>query len=276
MATIRPFDGWLVSERCAQEVPTPAHDAMSNQERRAHVRNHAGSYLRVERTVGDGVTDTGDAGLVLAEGRAALEDLLSNGAFAPSGHVLYLYRLEADGHTQTGIVAELSAGDIAAGAVRPHEGVSTSKAEHLARHFAVVGAQSSPILLGVRGRSVLEDQLVRLAERRADLIVDAGDGVRQSVWIIDDAATIRELVATVGREDVYVVDGHHRVAATTLYADEYPEDEHAQWTLAVLYPTSELRVQEYNRIVPNPFDVEGPELLQRLARHGQLVETDDP
>ena len=49
MVQIRPFAGWLVAEDFKLEVPTPAHDAMSGQQRRAFVETHASTYLRVER-----------------------------------------------------------------------------------------------------------------------------------------------------------------------------------------------------------------------------------
>jgi len=279
LATIRPFDGQLVTDAFARDVPTPAHDAMTGQQRRMHVGAHAHTYLRVERTVGDGVTDTADAELVLREGRAALEELLSVGAFEPTGRSLYLYRLETEGHCQTGVVAELDSTDVVAGRVKPHEAVSTDKAQHLAAHFDVVGAQSSPILLGVRDRAGLAEVLTELTCREPDRVVDAGDGVRQTVWVVADDAEVDRLTAAVRNEDLYVIDGHHRVAATALHHGAHPDDPAARWTLAVIYPTAELQVHEYNRIVSDLGARSSSEILDALREIGDLTpceQGDDP
>jgi len=276
VARIRPFAGQLVTEDYAAGVATPAHDAMTGQQRRLHVEAHEHTYLRVERTVGDGVTDTPDADLVLREGRAALDELLALGAFAPTGPALYLYRLEAAGHGQTGVVAELDAQDVVAGRVKPHEAVSADKARHLAAHFDVVGAQSSPILLGVRDRAGLDSVIADLTAGPPDLVVDAGDGVRQSVWTVTDDASIIRLVTAVADEDLYVIDGHHRVVATALHSEVHA-DEPAQWTLSVIYPTSELRVYEYNRVVSTLGDRSPADILEALAAMGRLSECEgDP
>jgi uncharacterized protein (DUF1015 family) len=272
MPTIRAFDGRLVRADKAAEVAAPAHDAMTAERRREHAARHPATFLRVERTVGDGLTETTEPEAVLREGRRALEELLADGTFEPMGPAVYLYRLEAGGHRQTGVVAELSASDVASGLVRPHEGVDEERARHLARNVEVIGAQSSPILLGVPGVDGFERRIADLAERPPDRIVDAGDGVRQSVWVITDPSDVESLIQPVAAAPGYVVDGHHRVAATTIHARRHPEDPAAAWTLAVLYPAAELRVLEYNRLVADLRGLTTDRVLDRLRRHVDSVE----
>ena len=70
------------------------------------------------------------------------------------------------------------------------------------------------------------------------------DGVRQRLWMITDPGElveIREATARIGT--MYITDGHHRVAASSM------EGVGPGWFLAILFPTDHLNALEYNRLV---------------------------
>ncbi|MFT7648587.1 MAG: hypothetical protein ACI8Y4_003339 [Candidatus Poriferisodalaceae bacterium] len=248
MVGIHPFPALIVDEPWLNEVPAPADDAHTPQQRRAYVAAHPRSYLTVTRLVGDGVTDTPDPAGVLAEGVEALRSMLAEDVFLPVGtDVLLVYRLAQNGHSQLGIVAALDVDDIETGLVRTHEDVVPQRAVHLAEHFAAARGQSSPIVLGHPPDASLEALLTNISTSRPpDREFTAPDGLHQAVWAVEDTSDIAQIQDVLAGEPAYVIDGHHRVAASLQYRTIEPGTP-SDTTLAALFPTNELRAREYNR-----------------------------
>jgi uncharacterized protein (DUF1015 family) len=267
LVRIHPFPALLVDERWLDEVPAPADDAHTPQERRAYVAAHPRSFLTVTRLVGDGVTDTPDSDGVLKEGVEALQAMLLEGVFAPVGcDVVFVYRLTQAGHSQLGVVAALDIDDFTSGAVRTHEDVVPERARHLAKHFAEARGQSSPIVLGHPPDPGLRALLRDIAEQRQpDREVQAPDGLHQSVWIVSDSDHIASIQSALQNRPAYVIDGHHRVAASIEYRATEPGEASAT-TLTALFPTDELQIREYNRWVKDLGPVDAATLVASVSQ----------
>jgi uncharacterized protein (DUF1015 family) len=84
--------------------------------------------------------------------------------------------------------------------------------------------------------------------------------------------------------EFYIADGHHRAAsawrAGTELRKQLPSDQQASaecnWFLAVLFPSSELQILAYNRVIRDLNGLTVPEFLDRLDRLGDLRQTDNP
>lgn len=226
------------------------------------------SYLNVTRAPEDepdGV-DTDNASLV-ASGRVALQRILDSGAFTELDEpCMYLYRLIDGDHEQTAIVADVSVAAYEAGEIRVHEQIRGARAELLADHLEGVGHSSSPIALAFEADAAALAAL-ESAKDAADPILDfeADDGLRQTVWRLDDADLIGFFVSVLAAVPAYVIDGHHRAAAAlgvrhranvSSSDDASPSD----FMLGALFPLAQLRMGSFNRWVR---DVDG-EALDRV------------
>jgi uncharacterized protein (DUF1015 family) len=93
---------------------------------------------------------------------------------------------------------------------------------------------------------------------------DDGEGVRHTVWVIDDAGDLDAIAAAVASQPVVVADGHHRYETSLAYLAERARDEGAAGgaasTLAYVVELveDELTVRAIHRLVtglPVDFDL---------------------
>jgi len=99
----------------------------------------------------------------------------------------------------------------------------------------------------------MADLLARLQPWR----FTAADGVEQAVWALTgpDARELGRAFAAV--RTAYIVDGHHRVAATVRVGDPA--------FLGALVPSDQLRLLPYHRVVSGPLPLPAGELVARLG-----------
>lgn len=206
------------------------------------------------------------------EALAHLERLRTRGPYpAVDEPALALYRLEADGHAQLGIVGDLDVADARHGRLRVHELTEVAREEALVSHRAHVGADACPISVAYPARPVLSALLADLTREAPAVSVATADGVRHEAWAITDPDAVTALLASVAElEAVYLLDGHHRLAAATRHAervgggDGRPDDPGR--ILAALFPDDEVRAFDYRRVVRWPPGADADALLAEVRR----------
>jgi uncharacterized protein (DUF1015 family) len=206
----------------------------------------------------------------------------------------FLYRLAKEGHTQTGVVACVAVDDYERGVLKRHENTRAFKLDDRVLHIQALGAQTGPVFVAYRAQAAI-DEAVRMTTAAGPLYdFVAPDGVRHTVWRVDDPAAERSIQSGFASLDaLYIADGHHRAAAAARIgaqrraerevereagAYEAPQapkeraeqddpddpDETAHF-LIVAFPSNQLEILDYNRVV---FDTNGlsyDELLARIA-----------
>lgn len=220
MPRIRAFDGYLVDPAHAAQVVSPAYDAVSPSMRRQFAEENPQNFLNTMRLREDFPIDAQPSvENLLALNKARLDELLSNGSFnhftQPS---MFIYRLSADNHTQTGVVCEVAVDEYHHGRVRKHENTRSDKEDLLMRYQQVVGVSSSPICIAHPRDEAIEKLLDEATQQPPMLDFISPDGVAQKVWRIQNAAQ-QELQDLFERIKItYLTDGHHRAAAGWRYA----------------------------------------------------------
>ena len=274
MVAVSPLAIRLIEQEWTNQVPSPAHDALTPHMRRQILATNPFSYLGVTRSqedLSDDVEMSDDQ--LLQIGRSALESLLANGVFSPPCPSRYLvYRLTTDFHTQTGIVGGVATDDFESGVVKVHEQIHPERAVHLARHFEIVGAQSSPIAVAHKPNEAISDiiELVTTSALPA-VTVNGDDGLVQQVWPIGDASLTTRITEAFERQSLYLIDGHHRASAASQFRKS-TGDPAADWTLCALFSTEELANFPHHRTLPATIADES--FVQRLAGVTPLRELD--
>ncbi len=269
MVDVRPLRLRLVNQSWADRVSSPAHDALTPADRRAHIALNPDSYMAVTRGLEDvlpGEAHTPED--LLGQGRLALDRLRQSGAFAAERKdEFYIYRLEVGSLSLTGIVAGVSVSDYIAGRVRIHEHVKANRALHLANHLDVVGVQSSPIAMAHRPNPAIADLTAALTEAAPLIKVTLPDGLTQSVWAVTDPNSHSILESAFRSESLYLIDGHHRAAAAaTFRAASGPGL--ADWMLSAIFPADELFNAPHHRILRPQGGV--AEALEAIGRKRRL------
>lgn len=83
--------------------------------------------------------------------------------------------------------------------------------------------------------------------------VTADDGIRHTVWLINDADTVSRITAVIdAMPSLYIADGHHRSAAASRVAAARrgkSKPDSAEYFLSVIFPARQMRIMDYNRVV---------------------------
>ena len=99
------------------------------------------------------------------------------------------------------------------------------------------------------------------------------DGIGHSLWLVSDEGMIADLTAYFAEiPALYIADGHHRSASAVKVGlqrreenPSYTGQEEFNYFMAVIFPDSELRIFDYNRVVRDLNGMSTQELLSRLS-----------
>jgi uncharacterized protein (DUF1015 family) len=255
MATLHPFRALCPDPAHVAEVACVPYDVVSTDEARGLADGHPRSFLHVVRPEIDlpAGTDEHEAA-VYETGAANLRRFAADGTLVQeSAPTLYVYRLEMNGHAQTGVFGAVAVAEYDDGTIVRHERTRPDKEDDRTRHLLTQRAHAEPVMLAFRDDARVQ-ALVDAATARPPLYAfTASDGVRHTLWRAPDADALAGAFEAVPR--IYIADGHHRCAAAArayhALADQGeagPEDE-AAFFPAVLFPIGEMRILPYHRVV---------------------------
>lgn len=259
MSIIRPFKGIRPANGLAATIAALPYDVYSSDEARNIVQANPMSFLKIDRaeTLMPEGTDIYSPE-VYQTAQRTLDAMIADGSFIQdSADCYYIYALTMDGRTQTGLVGCASIDDYRNGVILKHEKTLAVKEEDRVRHVDACSAQTGPIFLAYRPCEALRQILseVKTTPVLYDFISD--DGVRHQVWKIDSREyidTVSQLFAKIPH--LYIADGHHRAASAVRVGQmrrtadpDFSGNEEYNYFLSVLFPSDELRIYDYNRVV---------------------------
>ena len=286
MSLIRPFKGLRPASNRAAEVAAPPYDVLSTEEARERARDKRWSFLHISKPEIDFAPGTDPyAPAVYDKAGENLRDMIAQGVLVRDDQPrLYVYRLEAKGIAQTGIVAAASVAEYDSNRIRKHEFTRPDKEDDRVRQIDVLDAQTGPVLLAYPDAADVDAILSGVAEGDPDCDIVADNGVRHSVWVIRDGNTIARLIAQFeAMPALYIADGHHRSAAASRVAaarrarnSGRAGDEDYNYFLVVVFPQNEMRILPYNRVIRDLNGLTGDEFLQRIGERFQIEKSANP
>ncbi|MHB1529159.1 MAG: DUF1015 domain-containing protein [Acidiferrobacteraceae bacterium] len=270
---IRPFAALRPLPGRAQEVVAPPYDVLNSDEARAAAVGRPLSFLHISKAEIDLPQGTDvHSERVYTCARENFERLRADGVLRQDAQPsYYLYQLVMGRHEQNGVVAVGSVTAYEENRIRRHELTRPDKEDDRVRQIDVLKAQTGPVLLTYRARPAVSSMLagLRRVPPETEVILD---GVRHRLWPITDAGLVTRLTEELGGVEVlYIADGHHRSAAAArvarLHAQEGAQapDSPYRYFLAVLFPDTEMRILDYNRVIQDLNGQQPDEFRARLA-----------
>ena len=270
MSLLEPFPGRIVRSEWAEQVVSPMHDSLTPEEREAIMAERPYSWLHVSRTPEDG----DEAELAELE-QTAFRRLLEVDAFERFPEpAVYVYRMVAPDHEQTGIVGEVPHEAFIEGRVLGHEGVQTERLEAVERHLERVGAASTLVALMFKSDDDIRKIVDAAMEERPLRRFTAGD-LGQTVWRIDDRDTIERIRERLDGEVLYITDGHHRARASVGLWERAGRPAGGGGP-AVLFPEDQLRMLGFHRRITGPLAMDPEQLLERIRSRADVRPSDAP
>jgi uncharacterized protein (DUF1015 family) len=115
------------------------------------------------------------------------------------------------------------------------------------------------------------DEVISKWQKEKNPVYDllAEDGIQHSIWIINDSATI-DLVSELFKTKVpftYIADGHHRAASAAKVRKALGKNapEGANIFLTTLFPSNQLHIMDYNRVVKDLNGLDAAALIEKIS-----------
>ena len=275
MAVLKPFAAIRPVPALAASVAALPYDVMNTQEARRMVHNNPYSFLHVDRAeinFNESVDPYSDQ--VYEKAAATLNQMRTDGIYIQDDSAcLYIYREIMYGRVQTGLVGCVSIDDYANNIIKKHELTRADKEEDRIRHVDACNANTGPIFLTYRAQKNITDAMKYWMDTYTPLYdFTEDDGVRHTVWKIDDLNTIHRFQKEFDKIPyLYIADGHHRAASAFQVGmrrrkehPNYTGDEEFNYFLSVLFPDEQLHIWPYNRYVHDLNGLTGEQFLAKL------------
>jgi len=259
MTRVKPFRALRPISGFADKIADLPYDVMNSDEARVMVKDRPLSFLHVDKAEIDldpGINIYDDA--VYKKAKSNFQQLRSSGKMQKDeSEFYYIYQLTMDGRVQTGIVACPSVDDYLANTIKKHELTRADKEADRIRHVDILDANTGPIFLAHRPNDELATIKTVWMAKHDPIFSFTVDNIKHEGWIIDSPATIETIASCFKRiSALYIADGHHRCASAVKVAQKrreanpgYSGDEEFNYFLAVIFPSNELTIFDYNRLV---------------------------
>ena len=254
---IRPFTGLRPRTEHAAAVAAPPYDVLSSDEARVRAAGKPHSFLHISKAEIDLPPEVDHyAPEVYVKSAENLQKLIAADIlFRDAKPCYYAYRLVMRTHTQTGLIAAASVADYDTNRIRKHEFTRVDKEDDRVRQIEALNAQTGPVLLAHPDSDEAEQLIATATAGTPVADVTADDGIRHTIWLIDNDATIAKISAVIdAMPSLYIADGHHRSAAASRIAAARRgkgNPDSAEYFLAVIFPARQMRIMDYNRVVRN-------------------------
>jgi uncharacterized protein (DUF1015 family) len=276
MAIIKPFRALRPARELASRIASLPYDVMNTEEAREMAAGNPYSFLHVSRAEIDLPVGT-DVHSPVVYQRAAenFRAFIAAGTLKQDDRpCLYIYAQTMNGRQQIGLVACSSVEDYFNDVIKKHEFTRPEKEQDRILHMEAVRAHVGPIFLTYAPNATVKAVIARAIAGAPVNDFLAGDNIRHTLWIVDEAKDI-ETICAAFRDEVpctYIADGHHRAASAARVGRKlqalnpsHTGQEEYNFFLSVLFPADELAIMDYNRVVRDLNGLSKDELLKKIS-----------
>ena len=273
MPLIRPFAGLRPVAGRADDVVAPPYDVLSTAEARLRAAGRPWSFLHISKPEIDLPEATvPHAPEVYAQAASNLQAMLQQQILVRDTEpCYYVYRLQMDEHSQTGLVAAASVAAYDSNRIRKHEFTRPDKEDDRVHQIEALNAQTGPVLLAYESQPDVDALLEDVTTGVPDVDLKADDGIGHTLWVVRDPAVIAQISrAFDAMNALYIADGHHRSAAASRVASSHADKEAAGWFLTVIFPHRQMQILDYNRVVRDLGGLSTESFLASVAERFQV------
>jgi uncharacterized protein (DUF1015 family) len=275
MAILKSFKGFRPRKEFAAKIASRPYDVLDSEEARSEVKGNPLSFLHVVKPEVDLPPATDHySDRVYQKGKQNLEKMIADGILFQDEHpCLYVYAQTMNGRTQYGLVGCASILDYMNNVIRRHELTRPDKEEDRKKHIRVSNFNAEPVFFAYPPHKEIDEIVEGIVRAEPEYDFVASDGIGHRLWVISDREEIGRL-ETLFATDVpftYVADGHHRTAAAAGVGEERRKADRAHtgreeynFFLAVHFPSNQLTIIDYNRVVRDLNGLSDEEFLEKL------------
>ena len=281
MTTISPFKALRPEAQLAKQVASRPYDVLNTKEAKIEAQGNHSSFLHITKSEIDlpESIDVHDQ-KVYDTAKENLSAFISrNILFRENKPCYYIYRLIMNGKSQTGLGCVSSVDDYENDIIKKHEFTRPEKELDRINHIKTTGAQTGNVFLAYRNVDEIDEVINNWTKEKNpqyDFIAD--DNIQHSIWIVNDDNTINK-ITTLFKTKVpctYIADGHHRAASAAKVRAALGDKatENAGYFLTTLFPSNQLHIMDYNRVVKDLGKISKQDFLNKLEDHFTIEKVD--
>lgn len=284
MPRIKAFKALRPVPDLAAKVASVPYDVVNREEAAALADGNPLSFLHVVRPDIDFPPEKNPyAPDIYEKASQNFQKLIHDGVLKLDGtDHLFAYRQIMNGHSQVGIVCCCHIDDYENNLILKHEKTRKSKEDDRTHHVLALNANAGPVFLTYRGVQEINFKVAEITKSAPLYDFVAVDGIQHTVWRIEKTQPFVEALTAV--PVFYIADGHHRAASAWRAGNELRRrlpnggdgSEECNWFLSVLFPSQQLRILAYNRVLKDTNGHTVSELLEKLDALGELEQTTNP
>ena len=266
MSTIVPFQALRPAPALASQVASRPYDVLNSHEAREEAADNPFSFLHITKSEIDLPLNVDTHSQeVYEKAKENLQAFIEKGILIQEDKpCYYIYRLVMNGRQQTGLVCGSSVDDYEKDIIKKHDLTRPDKEADRINHMKTIRAQTGNVFLAYKSVAKVDEIIEGWKNSHAPLYdFTAGDGIGHTVWAVDDDTTIQSITGLFAGvvPFTYIADGHHRAASAAKVRKELgaAASSDASYFLTTLFPSDQLHILDYNRLVHdlNGFSVEG-------------------
>lgn len=281
MAIVKPFKGIRPKKYLAGKIAALPYDVISTKEAKELAKNNNLSFLHVDKAEIDFDEIDQYSEEVYLKAKENLDNLIETSYIEEDKPCFYIYRQEINYRSQIGLVACASVLDYEKDVIKKHELTREDKEIDRINHVNVCSAHTGPIFMTYRNNKDISKIIKHWSENVPLYDFYSEDGVRHTVWIINDLIDINRISQIFEDIDnLYIADGHHRSASAVKVAKlrreevkDYTGEEDFNYFLSILYPDSELEILDYNRCVKDLNGLSTDEFIKKVKEKFEVIES---
>lgn len=271
MATFLPFKAIRPLKRHAAAIASRPYDVLNSEEARLEAGRNKWSFYRVIKPeIEFPESHNHYSREVYLKGKENMEAMMKEGIFfREKKECFYVYRQimpplpglygipAGEEHRQTGIVGCASVEDYFNGVIKKHELTRPEKEEDRKNHIHISGMNYEPVFLAYPAEEKIDNIVNEITGGEPEYNFKTEDGISHILWVVKSDSLIKKISGLFEKiSSTYVADGHHRTAASARVGKEKRDSnpdhdgtEKYNFFMAVLFPDSQLRIIDYNRLV---------------------------
>ncbi len=281
MITISPFKALRPEAQLAKQVASRPYDVLNSKEARVEAQGNPSSFLHITKSEID-LPESIDihSQQVYDTAKENLQAFISrNILFTESKPCYYIYRLIMNGKSQTGLVCASSVDDYENNLIKKHEFTRPEKELDRINHIQTTGAQTGNVFIAYKNVDAIDELINKwTTDKNPQYDFIADDDIQHSIWIVNDDNVIQNITELFKTKVpcTYIADGHHRAASAAKVRTALGSNatENADYFLTTLFPSNQLHIMDYNRVIKDLGNRSAAQFLQQLEEKFTITKVD--
>ena len=185
----------------------------------------------------------------------------------------YIYQKNnEDGNSFIGIIGAASVIDYQNGNIKIHEQTIQKREELFKTYLQTTSFNAEPVLLTYPNHKCIDEIIQRYRQTRAEYEFTTTNKSQHKLWLVNDENDIQLIVRSFCEiENLYIADGHHRFASSSLLAKE-SNNSNTQYCMSYLIAEDQLKIISFNRLLKNLNGLSDEDFLTQIKVKYEIKE----